>query len=113
MTKTEYDKVQYFLMCLTNLRDDFMLGRRTQIDADAKTLQEAWKDLTDNHKKEFKERALKFLWLFIKHLPWVGGNEFLDDYRQAFHGEPGLPEPQQFSAMRIFKEMQAEIEKIE
>ncbi|MCX6744910.1 MAG: hypothetical protein NTX82_05280 [Candidatus Parcubacteria bacterium] len=113
MTKTEWDKGQFFQMALTNLRDDFILGRRTQIDADAKTLSDAWKDLTDKQKKEAKPKAVTMLKLFIENLPSVGGNTFLEQYRQAFHEEPGIPEPRQFSAMRIFRELLAEIESVE
>jgi hypothetical protein len=113
MTKTEYDKGQFFQMCLVNLRDDFILGRRTQIDADAKTLLEAWKDLTDKQKKEAKPRALTMLQLFIETLPAVGGNKFLDKYRQAFHEELNIPEPQQFAALGIFRELLAELEGME
>ncbi len=113
MTKSDWEKEQYFQMMLVNLRDDFILGRRTQIDADAKALQEAWQDLTDKQKKSAQPQALKMIKLFSDNLHSVGGNKFLEEYRKAFHEEQNLPEPQQFNALRIFKEMLAELEGME
>lgn len=110
MTKNEFEKLQFFKMTLVNLKDDFILGRRTQIDAEARRLGEAWQDLTDKQKKEVKTGTHKMLKLFIEHLPSVGGNKFLEDYARAFKEEVSIPKPQQFAAMRIFKEMLTEIE---
>ena len=82
------DKKKLFQMGLTNLRDDFMSGRQTQVYKDAELLFEAWKDLSDQDKKNCQiEKTVIMLRLFIGNLPNIGSTEFTKQYRLAFPAE--------------------------
>ncbi len=112
MDKYEWEKGQFFQMCLTNLRDDYMLNRNTQIPADVQALFEAWRDLTDGQKRAFKDNALAMIELFIEHLPSDSGNKFLKAYRAKFNDNPELPKPQLANTKELLKQILTELKSV-